>query len=42
MIIDLENPFLPAWVPLDRKELWFNVETVKRSFPARARDSSSP
>jgi len=42
VIIDLDNPFLPAWVPLDRKELWFNVETVKRSFPARARGSSSP
>ncbi|HET6157592.1 MAG TPA: transporter substrate-binding domain-containing protein [Dongiaceae bacterium] len=21
--ITLDNPFLPAWVPLDRKELWF-------------------
>ena len=22
--IELENPFLPAWVPLKRKELWFD------------------
>ncbi len=29
-IIDLENPFLPAWVPLDRKELWFEVDSLKR------------
>lgn len=24
VVIELENPFLPAWVPLDRKELWFD------------------
>lgn len=23
VLIELENPFLPAWVPLKRKELWF-------------------
>ena len=29
VIIDLDNPFLPVWVPLDRKELWLKVETLK-------------
>ena len=24
VVIALENPFLPAWVPLGRKELWFD------------------
>jgi hypothetical protein len=24
VLIELENPFLPGWVPLDRKELWFD------------------
>jgi hypothetical protein len=24
VVIELSNPFLPAWVPLQRKELWFN------------------
>ena len=24
VVIELENPFLPAWVPLKRKELWFD------------------
>jgi hypothetical protein len=24
LAIELENPFLPAWVPLKRKELWFD------------------
>jgi hypothetical protein len=24
VVIELENPFLPAWVPVKRKELWFN------------------
>ena len=24
VVIELDNPFLPAWVPLKRKELWFN------------------
>jgi hypothetical protein len=23
-VIELDNPFLPAWVPLERKELWFD------------------
>ncbi len=27
--IDLDNPFLPKWVPLDRRELWFDVKTSK-------------
>jgi hypothetical protein len=24
VVLELENPFLPAWVPLDQKELWFD------------------
>lgn len=24
VVIELENPFLPAWVPVKRKELWFD------------------
>lgn len=24
VVIELENPFLPAWAPLKRKELWFD------------------
>jgi hypothetical protein len=24
VVIELDNPFLPGWVPLKRKELWFN------------------
>lgn len=24
VVIELENPYLPSWVPLQRKELWFN------------------
>jgi ABC-type amino acid transport substrate-binding protein len=24
VVIELENPFLPAWVPVSRKELWFD------------------
>lgn len=24
LVIELENPYLPAWVPLKRKELWFD------------------
>jgi hypothetical protein len=24
IVIELENPFLPAWVPIARKELWFD------------------
>jgi len=24
VVIELQNPFLPAWVPLERKELWFD------------------
>jgi ABC-type amino acid transport substrate-binding protein len=29
VIVDLDNPFLPAWVPLDRRELWFDVGTLR-------------
>ncbi len=29
VVIDLQNPFLPGWVPLDRKELWFDVTRLK-------------
>ncbi len=29
VIIDLDNP-LPAWVPLGRSGLWFDVETLRR------------
>jgi hypothetical protein len=25
-VIELKNPYLPAWVPLKRKELWFDPE----------------
>lgn len=28
VVIDLENPFLPSWVPLERKELWFDPARV--------------
>ncbi len=24
VVINLQNPYLPAWVPLERKELWFD------------------
>jgi hypothetical protein len=41
VIIDLENPFLPPWVPLGRKELWFDVETLKRSAAASKAGPSS-
>jgi hypothetical protein len=41
VIIDLENPFLPAWVPLDRKELWFDIETLKRSVAGSKAGASS-
>jgi len=27
VVIDLDNPFLPAWVPLDRPELWFHIKS---------------
>jgi hypothetical protein len=27
-LIELDNPFLPAWVPLKRKELWFNPKEL--------------
>jgi len=26
VVIELENPFLPAWVPFDREELWFGPQ----------------
>jgi len=39
VIIDLENPFLPSWVPLDRKELWVDIEALKRPFAARRQPS---
>ena len=29
-IIELRNPFLPAWVPLDRKQLWFDPNALPR------------
>jgi hypothetical protein len=28
-LIELQNPFLPAWVPLSRKELWFDPERLR-------------
>ena len=28
VVIDLENPFLPSWVPLERKKLWFDPARV--------------
>jgi hypothetical protein len=30
VLIDLKNPFLPAWVPVDRKELWLDPVTASR------------
>jgi hypothetical protein len=24
VVIELENPYLPAWAPVKRKELWFD------------------
>jgi membrane-bound lytic murein transglycosylase MltF len=24
VVIELDNPYLPAWVPIKRKELWFD------------------
>ncbi len=29
VVIELENPYLPAWIPLQRKELWFDVGTLR-------------
>lgn len=29
VVIELENPYLPAWVPLERKELWFDPKKLK-------------
>jgi hypothetical protein len=29
IVIELENPFLPAWVPLNRKELWFDPKWLR-------------
>lgn len=31
-VIELANPYLPAWVPLQRKELWFDPQ---RLYPAQ-------
>lgn len=28
VVIELENPFLPGWVPLSRKNLWFHPEQM--------------
>jgi hypothetical protein len=28
-IIELRNPFLPAWVPLSRKQLWFDPNALR-------------
>ncbi|MFP3567467.1 hypothetical protein [Paraburkholderia sp. SIMBA_030] len=28
-LIELQNPFLPAWVPLSRKELWFDPASLR-------------
>jgi hypothetical protein len=25
IVIELDNPFIPSWVPIERKELWFDV-----------------
>jgi hypothetical protein len=29
VVIELENPFLPAWVPVKRKELWFDPKGLR-------------
>jgi hypothetical protein len=29
VVIELENPFLPAWVPVKRKELWFDPARLR-------------
>jgi hypothetical protein len=31
VVVELENPFLPAWVPLERKELWFDPRRYVRT-----------
>ena len=36
VVIELENPFLPSWVPFARKELWFDPRRTSRAAPARA------
>lgn len=28
VVIELDNPYLPAWVPLKRKELWFDLKKL--------------
>ena len=28
VVIELENPYLPAWAPVKRKELWFDPAQV--------------
>jgi hypothetical protein len=30
VLIDLKNPFLPNWVPVERKELWLDPVTVSK------------
>jgi hypothetical protein len=29
VVIALENPFLPSWVPFDRPELWLDPKSLK-------------
>lgn len=29
VVIELKNPYLPPWVPLQRKELWFDPKSLK-------------
>lgn len=29
VVIELENPYLPAWVPLQRKALWYNPKASR-------------
>lgn len=29
VVIELKNPFLPAWVPFDRQELWFDPKKLR-------------
>ena len=28
-VIELKNPYLPAWVPLSRKDLWFDPNSLR-------------
>lgn len=34
VVVELENPYLPSWVPFDRKELWFDPKRVGADKPA--------